>query len=88
MVYKNKGIKPKYHLIEGFSAQLSIKLTFLLRKIYLKIRSFTRLQRQTTANFANQASFGEQGELIIRQKSSDLSDDASSACSHCFISEK
>lgn len=53
MVYKNKGIKPKYHLIEGFSAQLSIKLTFLLRKIYLKIRSFTRLQRQTTANFAN-----------------------------------
>lgn len=49
MVYKNKGIKPKYHLIEGFS----IKLTFLLSKIYLEIRSFTRLQRQTTANFAN-----------------------------------
>lgn len=88
MVYKNKGIKPKYHLIEGFSAQLSIKLTFSLHKIYLKIRSFTRLQRQTTANFANQASFGEQGELIIRQKSSDLSDDTSSACSHCFTSEK
>lgn len=53
MVYKNKGIKPKYHLIEGFSAQLYITLTFLLRKIYLKIRSFTRFQRETTANFAN-----------------------------------